>query len=241
MRHNIDMTIDIKCFKQIADDEINNPQWGVTKQFLEVNTIKKVNGEYVYERYSITENQTITYHDIKNSRTDIYNYKEAAFYYKIEKEHYFYCIGVDINKKDVARVFMVNATYCHLHAYSDCMTLEEMAKLTKLKYSDGGTKGQKANIGRGFYSTSWIEYQFTKNTSYELEESLSMLLDELEKDKKGVKYLAKKTEAYIDIVKYQYVSANAGITIDNKTIKRLEELGLKIEIDMYIGGEKFIS
>jgi hypothetical protein len=234
------MKIDIKHFKQIADDEINNPQWGVTKQFLEVNTVKKINSEYVYERYSI-DNQTITYHDIKNSRADIYDYKEIAFYYEIENEHYFYCIGVDINKNNVARVFTVNATYCYLYAYSDCMTLEEMAKLTKLKYSDGGTKGQKTNRGRGFYSTSWIKYQFARSTSHELEESLNMLLDEIEKDKEGVKYLVKKTDACIDIVKYQYVSANAGIEIDNKTIKRLEELGLKIEIDMYIEGERFIS
>jgi hypothetical protein len=209
-------------------------------QFLEVNTIKKENNEYVYERYSLG-NQTITYHDVKTSHTDIYTYEEVAFYYKIENGNYFYCIGIDINEKNIARVFMVNGTYCQLYVYSDDITLEEMARLTKLKYSTGGTKGQKTSCGGGFYSASWVEYQFTENTSYELEESLNMLLDELEKDKEGIKGLAKRANAHIDIVKCQYISANAGITIDNKAIKRLDEFGLKISIDMHIEGERFIS
>jgi hypothetical protein len=236
------MEINIDIFKKIADDEIINPQWTVTKQFLEVNKIKMADNEYVYERYSI-ENCTQKYHDIKNSYTNVYSYDEIAFFYKVENNNYFYCIGVDINKKDIARVFWVNGTYCYLKADSLDMTLEEMTKLTKLKYSEGATKGQKTNRGgsKGFYSCSWVDYKFTDYTSYELEESLNMLLDELEKDKEGIKKLAEKTNAAIVIVKYQYISGNAGIEIDLKTIERLKKLNLGFWIDMYIEGERLIS
>jgi hypothetical protein len=121
------------------------------------------------------------------------------------------------------------------------MTLDEMAKISKLKIFDGISKGEKNKSGKRTYSYSRVEYKFIKETSYELEESLNMLLDELENDKKGIKKLVKETDALIEIIKYQYVSANAGITIDRETIKRLEKLNLEIDIDMYISGKEFIS
>ncbi|MDR0322617.1 MAG: DUF4279 domain-containing protein [Treponema sp.] len=231
------MDIDIEFYKKIADNEINNPQWGLSKQFIEVNEFEKTNNEYVYERYSIGD-QTLTMINRNDSSKNIeYNYYEIVFYYKIKDEHYFFGIGVDINKNDVARVFMRNATYCYLEAQSSEMTLEEMAKLTNLKYSEGGTKGEKTNRGRGYYGCSWITYKFLNETSYELEECLNILLDELEKDKEGVKKLVEKTDACINICKYQYVSANAGIDIDKRTIQRLNELNLELMIDMYCTGE----
>jgi hypothetical protein len=236
--YNNPMMNDINLLKEIADKELNDPQWAVTRQFLEVNSIELLDNEYVYERYS-TDNTKSIFGDINNI-IEKYCY-EIVFYYKIKGERYFYCIGVNINEKEITRVFICESCYCYLSAYSEDMTLQEMARLTKLKYFNGGTKGEKINRGRGFYSGSWIEYKFTNNESYFLEDALNMLLDELEKDKNGIKKLVKKTNASIQIVKYQYISANAGIDINKETIKRLYKLNLSFSIDMYICGEKFIS
>ena len=227
------MNIDI--YKKIADDEINNPQWMETKQFLEVNNFEKINNEYIYERYSIN-NDSYRYYNYNNPPVKIEC--EIIFYYKIENQQYFFAIGIDVKQKDVSRVFLRNSTYCYLKASSDDMTLEEMAKLTNLKYSEGITKGEEIKRGRkGFYQHSLIKFKFTDNTSYELEESLNMLLNELEKDKDGIKNLVEKTDASIIVCKYQYISANAGIDIDRNIIKRLYELNLEINIDMYCVGE----
>ena len=134
---------------------------------------------------------------------------------------------------------MQNSTYCYLTASSDHMTLEEMAKLTKLNYSNGATKGEKIKHGGrgGYYQYSFIDYKFTDKTSYELEESLNMLLDELEKDKNGIKNLIERTNACINICKHQYISANAGIHFDKEIIRRINELNLDIDIDIYCVGE----
>jgi hypothetical protein len=234
------MDIDIEYYKKIADTEIDNPQWMLTKQFKEVNTFEKIDNKYIYERYFIG-NQFYGYYDWQDaSKTIEYNYFEITFYYRIKDGNYFYGIGINIDKKEVARVFMRNATYCYLKAYSDNMTIEEMAKITNLKYSAGATKGESRKVGSKPYPCSWIEFQFIKETSYELEESLNILLDELEKDKDGIKKLVEKTDSCINICKYQYVSANAGINIDKKTIKRLNELNLEINIDMYCEGEHML-
>jgi hypothetical protein len=218
--------MNIEEYKKIADNEIDNPQWKLTKQYLETNKIEKVNKKYVYERYSIHRKKDM----------DV-----ITFYYKIKNYHYFFGVEVNIEKKEIEWVFMRNSTYCYLSATSENMTLAEMANLTKLKYSFGATKGQKGLRGKNEFinDNSWVEYKFLKETSFEIEEALNLLLDELENDKEGIKALASKTDAVIVFCKYQYVSANAGIELDIKTIARLKELNLGIFIDMYCEGEYF--
>jgi hypothetical protein len=233
------MNIEIKILKEIADTEFINPEWGITQQFLEVNKIKKINNEYVYDRYSI-ENQNITFHDNKNKKIIEKDYYEIVFYYEIEKKKYFYCIGVDIEKKEIARVFMVNSNKCYLTATSEQLTLKELSEMTKLKYTSGWSKGDKRRNG-SVYDFSRINFEFYEKTSYELEEILPLILDELEKDIEGIKKLVRESCAYISICKYQYISANAGIHIDEKTIERLNKFNLSLDIDMYISGERFKS
>jgi hypothetical protein len=232
------MDINIEFYKKIADNEIINPQWTETKRFLEVNNIKKIDSEFVYERCIIQDKTTHFYYDRNDySKYNEDNFKEIIFFYEIEDQHYFFGIGVNMDKNEISFVYRRNSTYCYLSARSLDMTLEEMVELTKLKYSAGATKGEKTNRGRGYYDCSWIEIKYLNERSYEIEESLSILLDELEKDKEGIKKLAESTDACINICKYQYVSANAGIEIDRKTIKRLNELNLKLFIDIYCEGK----
>lgn len=40
----------------------------------------------------------------------------------------------------------------------------------------------------------------------------------------------------LSVCKYQYISGNAGISFDNKLIRRMNNLNLGIEIDTYIVG-----
>jgi hypothetical protein len=230
--------MDIENYKKIADNEIDNPQWKLTKQYLEVNEILKINNEYIYERYSIHKKHGYYFTKESNDKIE-YNFDVITFYYKIKKYEYFFCVEINIEKKVIEWIYMRNSTYCYLSADSENMTLEEMTKLTKLKHSSGATKGQKEYRGKKeiTYKTSWVKYRFTNETSFEIEEALNMLLDKLENDKEGIKTLAKKTNANIVFCKYQYVSANAGMELDIKTIARLNDLNLGINIDMYCEGE----
>jgi len=230
--------MNIDYFRKIADSEIDNPQWELTKQYLEVNKIENINNVYIYERYSIHKKHG--YYFIKETDEKIeYISDVITFYYKVKNYQYFFCVEINIKKEEIEWIYMKNSTYCYLSARSENMTLEEMVNLTKLKYSCGATKGQKSYRGKKeiIFKTSWVEYKFTNETSFEIEEALNILLDELEKDKEGIKTLAKRTNASIIFCKYQYVSANAGINLDVKTINRLNELNLGLNIDMYCQGE----
>jgi hypothetical protein len=211
--------MNIDKFYEIAVSELNNPTWEHSKQFLEVNIIEKNGEKYIYDRFSINDNA-------------IY------FYFKVSHEEYYFLISVDINKLEIIGVAAINGNKCYLTATSDELSLDELAKISKIKYTDGWSKGDKRKSG-STYNFSRINFKFYDKTSYELEEILPLVLDELEKDKEGIIELTKKACAYISICKYQYISANAGISIDEEIIKRLNNLNLGIDIDMYIVGNEF--
>jgi hypothetical protein len=211
--------MNIDKFYAIAADELNNPTWGCSKQFLEVNTIEKAGEKYIYDRFRVCDN-------------------EISFYFKVLDEEYYFSISIDMNKSDIVSVAAINGNKCYLTATSDELSLSELAKITKLKYTAGWSKGDVRKNG-SIYDFSRINFEFYDKTSYESEEILPLVLDELEKDREGVIELSQKAYAYIAVCKYQYVSANAGISVDEAIIKRLNNLNLGIDIDMYIVGPEF--
>ena len=80
-----------------------------------------------------------------------------------------------------------------------------------------------------------------KSKCYETEEAIEKLLNELGKDKEGIKNLIENSSAIIEICKYQYVSANAGFSLSKALIKKPNDFQIGIDIDTYTCGKEFIS
>ena len=213
--------IDVNSYLEVALDEIRNRNWALTKQYLEVNEVEVKNNHFIYDRYELdVEEQLIT------------------FYFNVKGERYFFVISVRLNKKEIAGIWMENAHKCYLTATSEKLSLQELSKLTKLKYSDGWSKGDLRKNGKSNYNFSRINFRFHSHESYDLETILNEVLNELEKDKDGILELSKKSNAYISICRHQYISANAGISLDIPTINKLSNLNLGIDIDTYIVGKE---
>ena len=85
----------------------------------------------------------------------------------------------------------------------------------------GWSKGDFRPNKKSKYDFSRISFEPNKNEAYGLEEKLHELLEELDKNRKEVINLSKQTNAFISVCKNQYISANAGIHLNLKTIKRL--------------------
>lgn len=56
----------------------------------------------------------------------------------------------------------------------------------------------------------------------------------------AVRLLTQKAETNIVVCRHQYVSANSGLVLDIKTIRRMEQLNLGIDIDSYIIGKPIL-
>jgi hypothetical protein len=209
----------IKEFQKIAEKELTDPSWEYTKSFLKVNSIGKSNNEFIYDRYFINEH-------------------EIGFYFPVENEKYYFLIAIDICKKDVISVSAINGSRCHLTATSEHLSLKELSEITKLRYSSGWSIGDRRENG-SIYNFSRINFEYYKKRSYELEEIIPLVLDELEKDVEGVRRLTEKAFTSLSICKYQYISGSTGMVIDEKMIERLNNLKLCLDIDMYIVGNEF--
>ena len=207
-----------------AIKEIESPEFAHTKQILEVNEVEKENGQYKIE--DIIENDT-----------------GINIYFKIKDEEYFLCIIIDKETGEVIFPDVSNSNHCCFSATSETKSLEELASYTTIKYTSGYSKGEVRKIGnkQRVANHTCIEFDLLNSKCYETEEAIEKLLDELEKDKEGIKKLIKNSSAIIDICKYQYISANAGLSLSDDLIKRLNDFQVGIDIDTYICGKEFIS
>lgn len=213
--------IEVHHHIKMAINEIINPQWKLTKQILSVNKVKIENDLPSLDRYQVSKDE-----------------KSLTCFFNIEGERYFLAIIVDIDEEKLHWIYVENGHKCYLTATSEKYNLDELSKFASIEFSDGWSKGDPRKHGKGIYDFSRINYRFHEKESYSLEHILLEVIEQLENDKKGVAMLLKNADCVISICRHQYVSANAGISLDENIIRRLHVLKLGIDIDTYIVGER---
>jgi len=205
---------------EVANQELLTPKLEVTKQYLAVMEVETSNG--------IPKIARTNYKASKNIIT---------LYFSIKNEKFF--IAVSIKTKpviEVSWVWVESGHRVYLTATSKELTYKELANLITLQPLTGWSKGDFRPNKKSKYDFSRVSFEPNKNEAYELEEKLHELLEELDKNRKEVISLSKQANAVISVCKNQYISANAGIQLDLKTINRLQKLNLSLDIDIYIYG-----
>ena len=207
---------------EVANQELLTPKLEVTKQYLAVMKVETSN--------RIPKLAPINYKASKNICT---------VYFSIKNEKFF--IAVSLKTKPIIEVNWVwieSGHRVYLTATSKELTYKELANLITLQPLTGWSKGDFRPNKKKKYDFSRISFEPNKNEAYGLEEKLHELLEELDKNRKEVINLSKRTNAFISVCKNQYISANAGIHLNLKTIKRLQKLHLALDIDTYIYGKE---
>ena len=205
-------------YVECAVCEIEEKSFAVTQQYLEVNSILKVNGEYAIERI----------HDVPP--------EDIVVYFRITGERYFFGVRVDRKKIEVTQVFIENGNNCYLRVSSKNHSLKELADYTQLTYTSGYSKGDAGNFGTARYENTLLRFELLDSECYSTEVALKLLLDKLEPHKTELAELSKKSFVRICIQKHQYVSGDLGLYLDVAMLKRLADLNLDLDIDPYICG-----
>ncbi len=205
-----------------AIEEILNPAFAVTKQYLEVNEVEFENGKPKVERVDLDYSDNL-----------------AVVYFPFKDERYF--LQINLAKTPEVKVDFVHTesgnSTC-LTATSEDLTFEELSQNLTLKPLSGWSKGDFRKNGKSQYKFSRLSFEPFTSEAYELERQLKLLLTELEKYSESIKQLTEKATAYISVCKHQYISGNAGVHFDIETINRLAKLNLGIDIDTYIVGNQ---
>ena len=205
---------------EVANQELLTPTFEVTKQYLAVMEVEISNG--------IPKIARINYKDSKNIFT---------VYFSIKNEKFFIAVSVKTKPRiELNWVWIESGHRVYLTATSKELTYKELANLITLQPLTGWSKGDFRSNKKSKYDFSRVLFEPNTNEAYELEEKLHELLEDLDKNRKEVINLSKQTNAFISVCKNQYISANAGIHLDLKTIKRLQKLNLALDIDTYIYG-----
>ena len=214
------MDTDNQPYIDKAIEEILNPAFAVTKQYLEVNQVEFESGKPKVERVDLDYAENL-----------------ATVYFPFKDERYFLQINLERTpeiKVDFVYIESGNRTY--FTATSDTLTFEELSKGLIFQPLTGWSKGDLRKNGKSQHNFSRVSYEPFTSEAYEMERQLDLLLTELEKNIEGVNQLTEKATAYISVCKHQYVSGNAGVHFDIEIIKRLSKLNLSVDIDTYIVG-----
>ncbi|OJJ18775.1 hypothetical protein BKI52_24695 [marine bacterium AO1-C] len=210
----------------MARREVKKPSLSLTQQYLEGLEVVFEGTEPKIQRIAL---------DQESNRFEVY--------FPIKNERFFLVICVN-----TAPLVQIGWTYIqpgnsvYFAASSDDLTFEELQRITTLRATDGGTKGQlrKNSPDDKFrYKFSHFTFEPIPERAYDMEEKLLQLLDKLETDTQGVQKLAKIADAGINVCQYDYAGFGSinGVSLDKSTIQRLAHLGLDIDFDLYASGD----
>lgn len=206
-----------------AIEEIQNPKFDVTKQFLEIHNIILRDGVPVINRV-----------DLENKELG------PIVYFEVEDEHFYFVVYLNVEPEIAVRWTDTEAGYriCLAAGFNELHT-DEIIAMTTLTPTMYWNKGDKSLLGS--------EKTFTK-VIYEpnieadgFGGKLGKLLAYLEQDVAGVKRLVKEANGYIQVAA-MFHNGNTmlgSVFMNADVMKRLVTLGLNIDFDIYAEGNFF--
>ncbi|EKE30291.1 MAG: hypothetical protein ACD_2C00014G0010 [uncultured bacterium (gcode 4)] len=209
----------------VAREEIIKKEFGTTQQYLWVH-------EVIFE-----DDQP------KVERIDDETYKGniIAIYFPIKNVNFYLEIHVLKNPISVDSVWIESGHKIYLTATSEMLTYEELVEWLNIEPLEWFSKWDSRIHLKSKYTFSEVTYNPIKNQAYSLNAKLDKLLNELEKAKDAIRILKEKSDYIgISVCKYQYIwNWMMGDNLSANEIKRLADLNLAIDFDIYIQGIPF--
>lgn len=207
----------------IIEDEFRQKTLAVTEQYLEIHSPVYVDNKIKVDR-------------IDRESKDEY----IIAYLPVQDERFYFAVYINTKTSEVTGVTTEAFHRVYFRATSESLTIDELKAMTHLVPTETWNKGDLRKSGNSHYTFS--NFTILPNPEPdEFEDKLKKLLDLLEQDKEGVKRLAEKAHGYIQVA-MDIHNANGmigGPHLDTSDISRMNELGLSIDFDLYIGGNLF--
>jgi hypothetical protein len=212
---------------ELIEKEFREKTLGVTEQYLEIHSPIYADNKIKVERID------------RDSKYDNQDEMIIAYLPVLDEKFYF---AVYINPKE-NEITGVNTEAYHrvyFRATSETLSINELKSMTNLKPTEFWNKGDLRKNGKSTHTFS--SFAILPNPEPdEFEDKLKKLLDFLEQDTDGVKRLVDSAYGYIqvamDIHNGNGMIGGPNIVVDE--IRRMNNMGLSINFDLYVGGEGF--
>ena len=207
-----------------AIEELKSKTFGATEQFLKVHDVVHVN------------------HKPQALRVDKENSDSTAIvYFPVKGEQFFFAVWLDtIPEIKVTGVGTENYNSVYLKVVSDELSFHELSLLTELTPTGGWSKGEMRKSGRAEYKFSALHFEPNPEPD-SFEDKLNKLIDILERHKPGLARLQQHADVLIQVVTV-FHNGNTmlgGHHLDKGTLRRIADLNLEINFDLYAEGNLF--
>lgn len=127
-----------------------------------------------------------------------------------------------------------NKAFIKIHDF-EC-GIDEISDTLEIQPTDSWLKGElipnrKGNIRRK--QSTW-EYESTVPISEPIEKHINSLLDTFKSKTEILKEFSHTYYTELTLVIYEYESGNTGLIIEKEVIEKISELGLTLDIDIYV-------
>jgi hypothetical protein len=211
---------------EIVTKEFQTKSLGVTEQLLEIHSPVYVDGKIKIDR-------------IDRERDD----QTIIAYLPVLKQNFYFavCISTDKDDESVYTVYSETNNNVYFCALSYELSEQELKAMTKLIPTESWNIGDVRPPLKVKYKFSSLVLRPNPEPD-EFEDKLKKLLDFLEQDKEGILKLVENAQGYIQ-VHMKFHNGNTclnGFNIGMENIRRMNDLNLSIDFDLYVEGELYI-
>jgi hypothetical protein len=208
---------------ELIEKEFKEKTLGVTEQYLEIHSPVYIDNKIKIDR-------------IDRDRID----EIIIVYLPIVDERFYFAVYIDKNINEITGIGTEAFHRVYFRATSETLTVDDLKAMTNLTPTEFWNTGDLRPNGKSNYNFS--NFKILPNPEPdEFEDKLKKLLDLLEEDKNGIKKLVDNANGYIQVAMNIHNGNGmiGGPNIDADDIKRMNDLGLSINFDLYVGGKTF--
>jgi hypothetical protein len=206
--------------KRVAIEEVKSSNFRATKQFLGANKLVYINGAPVIEDVIIRGSED-----------------PAEVYFPVCGEEYYFVIYVALSPKICVHFMSMSAgNRVYLNVASEELELPELISMFGIQPTSTRVKGSKRKFGSMTYDHNGFEFEPIQKKTGEVEEKLKILLDALIPNREKLRQLPCSISHCIEIAYYGYKDQMWGVHLDSEIIKRLADIGMAIDVDIYASG-----
>lgn len=208
---------------ELIEKEFREKILGGTAQYLEIHSPIYVDNKLKVDRIDRDGNDAL-----------------IIAYLPVLDEQFYFAVYIDTKTNEITGIGTEAYHRVYFRATSETLSADELKAMTILKPTEFWNKGDLRKHGKSNYTFSHFKILPNPEPD-EFEHKLKKLLDLLEQDKNGIKQLADKANSYIQVAMdiHNGNGMIGGPHIDKEAIRRMNELGLSISFDLYVGGNSF--
>lgn len=195
----------------------------------------------VTEQYLEIHSPIYTDNKLKVERIDRDGKNEMIIaYLPVLAEKFYFAVYIDTKTNKITGVGTEAYHRVYFRATSETLSADELKAMTRLTPTEFWNKGDLRKTGKSNHTFSNFKILLNPEPD-EFEDKLKKLLDFLEQDKDGIKRLVDNANGYIQVAMdiHNGNGMIGGHNIDIDAIRRMNDLGLSINFDLYVGGNGF--